>query len=245
MMVVSKVTVEPAEIVSFLKANCEFKQVCEKILYQKIIEQAAQVRGLIVTPEEIEQECDRLRREKKLEKASDTLAWLSEQMIGVEDLEKGISDRILADKLANTLFAKEIDKVFGENRINFEQVLLYQIVLPYDRLAQELFYQIEEEEISFYEAAHLYDIDEKRREVCGFEGKLYRWNLPPDLASVIFSLAPGEIARPLKTEQGYHLLMAEEFFLAELTPEVSQKILEQMFNQWLTSELNYFIHNQT
>jgi hypothetical protein len=28
------------------------------------------------------------------------------------------------------------------------------------KLAQELFYQLEEQEISFYEAAHLYDIDE-------------------------------------------------------------------------------------
>jgi parvulin-like peptidyl-prolyl isomerase len=166
-------------------------------------------------------------------------------MISVEDWEAGICDRILAKKLAECLFAKEVEKVFAQNRLNFDQILLYQIVLSDGKLAQELFYQIEDGEISFYEAAHLYDVDERRRQQCGYEGKLFRWNLKPELAAVVFSTKAGEVISPLKTEQGHHLLMVEAFIPAQLTPQRYQDILDRLFKEWLVSELNYMLHSKT
>ncbi|NEQ26674.1 MAG: peptidylprolyl isomerase [Microcoleus sp. SIO2G3] len=197
------------------------------------------------SPEEIQAEANRLRYEKRLEKAADTLAWLASEMISVEDWEAGICDRILAKKLAESLFSKEVEKVFAQNRLDFDQILLYQIVFSDAKLAQELFYQIEDREISFYEAAHLYDVDERRRQQCGYEGKLFRWNLKPDLATVVFSAKPGEVLGPLKTEQGHHLLMVEAFIPAQLTPQRYQDILDRMFKEWLISELNYMLHSKT
>lgn len=237
--------IEPDEITSFLKKDLQLKAIYQKILYQKVINQAAQERGLTVTPEEIQAEANRLRYEKRLEKAADTLAWLASEMISVEDWEAGICDRILAKKLAECLFAKEVEKVFAQNRLDFDQILLYQIVLSDGKLAQELFYQIEDGEISFYEAAHLYDVDERRRQQCGYEGKLFRWNLKPELAAVVFSTKAGEVISPLKTEQGHHLLMVEAFIPAQLTPQRYQDILDRMFKEWLVSELNYMLHSKT
>ena len=235
--------IELDEIVRWLKKKIQLKEVCQKILYQRIIEQAAQSRGLTVTPEEIQGDADRLRREKRLEKAADTLAWLAAQMITDDDWETGIRDRLLANKLAESLFTQEVEKFYAQNRLDFDQILLYQIIVPNDRIARELLYQIEEEEISFYHAAHLYDIDERRRQQCGYEGKLYRWSLKPDIAAVVFSAQPGQVIGPLQTEQGSHLLVSEEFIPAELTPERYQDILNRMFNEWLASELNYMLHN--
>lgn len=37
--------------------------------------------------------------------------------------------------------------------------------------------------------------------------------------------------------------MVEEFIQAELTPAIRQQILDQLFGEWLESELNYRIHN--
>jgi len=143
----------------------------------------------------------------------------------------GIRNRLLAQKLAEYLFSKEAEKFFAQNRLDFDQILLYQIIVPYEKLAQELFYQVEEKEISFYEAAHLYDIDEKRRHQCGCEGKLYCWNLKPDIAAVVFSAQLGTVIGPVKTAQGHHLLVVEEFIPAELTSERHQEIIDRMFKQ--------------
>jgi parvulin-like peptidyl-prolyl isomerase len=245
MINLSAAAVELDEIVNFLKRNIQLKEVYQKILQQKIINQAALERGLTVTPEEIQTEANRMRYEKRLERASDTMAWLTDQMISPDDWEAGICDRLLSQKLANSLFSKEVEKAFAQNRLDFDQVLLYQIIVSDDKIAQELFYQIEEREISFYEAAHLYDIDEKRKAQCGCEGKLERWKFKPDMAAIIFSAQLGQVIGPLQTEQGYHIWMVEEFIPAELTPQRYQELLDNMFKEWLSSELIYMIHSQT
>ncbi len=241
----SKLPVEPDKIVGFLKQTFSLKEISQKILYQQVISQAAAERGITVNPKEIEAEADLQRREKQLEKAADTLAWLADQMVTPDDWEVGIRDQLLAKKLAKSLFDKEIEKFFTQNKLDFDRIVLYQIIVSSDKIAQELFYQIEEREISFYEAAHLYDTDKKRRLHCGYEGEFYRWNLKPDIAAAVFSGRIGEVLNPLSSEQGYHLFMVEEFIPAELTPERYQAILDTMFNEWLTTELNYMLHNKT
>ena len=241
----SRLSVQPDEILCFLKQALRFKEIYHEFLHQKIIVQASQEKGLVVTSEEIQAEADRIRHEKRLEKAADTLAWLADEMITSDDWEVGIRDRLLFKKLAESIFGKEVEKFYAQNRFNFDQVLLYQIIVPYERVAQELYYQIEEQEISFYEAAHLYDVDEKRRHQCGYEGKLARQSFKPDIAAVVFNSQPGAIIGPLQTEQGYHLFMVEEFISAELTPEKYQEILESMFTEWLAGELSYLVHSRS
>ncbi|MGG6267506.1 peptidylprolyl isomerase [Leptolyngbya sp. AN03gr2] len=231
--------IEPSRIIFALRKSLQLKDIYRSIAHQEIIDQAIEARGITVTPAEIQVEADRMRYENRLFQASDTLAWLSDQLVSAEDWEAGIRDRLHAEKLAQALFSKEVERFFAENCSEFDQVLLYRIVVPYLQLAQEIAYQIEEEEISFYEAAHLYDTDDVRRYQCGYEGKLYRWNLKPDLSAIVFSTPPGQIIAPMMIDQAAHLLMVEEFIPAELTPERHQEILARMFRDWLTTELNY------
>ena len=239
------IPIESEEIVDFLKQEMLLKGICQKIVYQKIIDQAATERNIVIAPEENEAEADSIRHGKRLEKAADTLAWLEDQMITAEEWEAGIRNRLLAQKLAANLFDKEVESYFAQNRLDFDQFILYQIVVPYQQLAQEIYYQIEEEEISFYEAAHLYDIDEGRRYRCGYEGKIGRWSLPPNLAEAIGNANIGQVVGPIATEeQKYHILMIEEFIPAELTPERHQDIVNRLFQEWLAGEFNSVVHNK-
>ena len=239
----SGTSVSNDEIVSFLREQIQYREIYHNILSQRAIARAVQERGITVSPEEIQAEADRQRLAKRLEKASDTLAWLAEEKISPDDWEAGITKNLLAKKLADALFASEVEKYFAQNKLNYERVLLYQIVVPYERLAREVFYQIEEEEISFYQAAHLYDIEPKRRELCGYEGKLTRSHLKADVAALVFGANPGEMVGPHQTDLGYHLYKVEEFIPAELTEECSQQIIQKLFQEWLTGELNYLLHN--
>lgn len=240
---VSQPLIEANEIIKLLRQDLQLKPFCQKVLQKKVIDKAAGERGLTVTPEEIQVVGDQLRREKRLEKAADTIAWLADQMVSVEDLEVGIGDRLLTQKLAEHLFSKEVEKNFFQNKLQFDQIILYQIIVTNLQLAREIFYQIQEGEISFFDAAHLYDIDENRRHLCGCEGKVYRWGLKPDIAVAVFGAKPGEVIRPIETERGYNLFMVEKFLPAELTPERYQEILHNMFKEWLANEVNYLLYN--
>ena len=147
-----KIAMEPDEIINFLKTEIKLKEICTRVLYQRIIEKAALQKGINVTTEEIEIEANRQRREKRLEKASDTVRWLEQQMLTPLDWEVGIRNLLLKQKLATTLFGKEVEQFFIQNRSKFEQAILYQFIVDDEKLAQELYYQIEEGEISFYQA---------------------------------------------------------------------------------------------
>ncbi|WP_017652220.1 peptidylprolyl isomerase [Fortiea contorta] len=239
---IAKIFIEPEEVINFLKSEMNLKEVYENILFKKIIRQVAQERGIILTTEEIEAEANRQRREQHLEKAADTLAWLADQLISAEDWEEGIRDRLLSKKLAEALFSQEVEKFFIQNRLAFEQVILYQLVVESEILAQELYYQIEEGEISFYDAAHRYDIDSDRRHKCGYEGTIYRFDLQSNIATIIFSVPPQQLIGPMKTEQGYHLFIVEELIPAILTRERYQEIINNMFKNWLVNELNYLLY---
>ena len=96
MSTLSGIAIAPDEIVSYLRKNIQLKEIYEKVLAQRVIEQACQERGVAVTPEEIQAEANRVRREKRLEKAADTLSWLANQLLSAEDWEAGIRDRVLA-----------------------------------------------------------------------------------------------------------------------------------------------------
>lgn len=234
----------PNDIIDFLKKEMRFQEVTQGILFQKIIDRVARERSLEVSDAEIQARADEFRLQHRLEKASDTLAWLRDRGISIEDWERGIRDRLLAEKLARALFDDDLEKIFTENRTQFDRVLLYQIVVPYEKVARELFYQIDEQEISFYQAAHLYDIDERRRLYCGFEGEVTRSSLPPVLASAVFGARIGEVLGPVHTERGYHLLLVEASIPAELTPQVRQELRDRLFQQWLLHELTYQLQTE-
>jgi len=242
----NNVEITTAEINEYLKQQLTLKKVCNKIIQQKIIDRAALARNITVTETEIEVEANKIRSALRLEKAADTLAWLDDNLIDPEEWGNAIRNDLLRKKLAEKLFDSQVEAYFAENRLNFDRFVLYQLVVPYKKLAQELFYQIEEEEISFYQAAHLYDIDAKRRYLCGYEGEVHRWDYEPDIAAVIFKnpIVIGELIEPIASQNGYHLFKVEDYFPAQLTPKIRQDIIGNLFEQWLNSELNHFIHSE-
>ena len=233
---------EKDTILALLKEDLKLKVTYQRIWQQLIIEETSRERGLMVTTEEIQQEAERQRRQKRLEKASETLKWLADHMVTEDDWETGIQKHLLSWKLALSLFESEVEKYFAQNQLDFEQLLLYQISFEGKKNAQELFYQIEEEEISFYEAAHLYDLDENRRYCCGFVGKIFRKNLTPDLAAAVFAAPLREVIGPLEIEQKYHLFLVEEFIPAELTDRRRQEIISKLFEEWLDGEVRHRLH---
>ena len=242
----NNLNIDNGEINDYLKQKLKLKQICSEILYQRIIAEAALSKNITVTEKEVEVEANKIRCSLRLEKAADTLAWLKDNFLDPDGWEIAITNHLLSQKLAEHLFEAQVEPYFAQNKLNFDRFVLYQLVVPYEKLAQELFYQIEEEEISFYQAVHLYDIDRQRRCVCGYEGEVHRWNYHPDLTAVIFKtpVTIGELIGPIKSEQGYHLFKIEDYMPAQLTPEIRQEIVDELFMRWLNSELNYLVHSE-
>jgi parvulin-like peptidyl-prolyl isomerase len=237
-------SIAPNHLVGFLKSAIQYKAICQSTLHQRLIGQVAREHGLVLTEGEVQQAGERQRSELRLERASDTLAWLADQQVTPQEWEQGIRDRLLREKLAAHLFSKEAEKRFIENRLSYDRVVLYQIIVATVELAQELFYRIEAGESSFFDVAYAFDIDPDRRRRSGFEGVIQRWELQPAIAPQVFNARVGELTGPISTNGGYHILWVREFLPAELTDALRAELLQSLFQEWLQAELTYRLYHQ-
>ena len=236
------IAIDSQQVVSLLKQKVQIREICRQVAFDRIVNIAAQEKGVTISDDEVQAEADKCRHDMQLESAKDTLQWLDEQLITPDEWEQGIYDRLLRQKLATHLFEQQVAAYFAQHKLNYEKAVLYRIVVADAPLAQELYYQITESETSFYQAAHQHDIDEKRRFHCGHEGLLSRQDLVPNIAAQVFGSQPKDIIGPNPSEDGYDLLMVETFLAAELTDALRQQILNQLFDDWLERELLYLMH---
>ncbi len=234
--------VSPEDFVRYIRKQFQYREITQAILQQRLIRMTATERKLTVSEQAIQMEADQFRHAHNLENAADTQAWLDREQVDAALWEESINDQLIATKLSEHLFAADIERVFWDHRLTYDRVVLYQIIVSYPPIATELFYQITEGEISFYEAAHLYDVDLRRQQRCGFEGVLERRQLDPVMAPAIFGAHPQQVTAPIASPAGNHLFWIEEFIPAELTPAIRQEIMQQMFQTWLHNELMYQRH---
>jgi hypothetical protein len=231
------------EVVDFLRKNFRLTEIYQEIVEQKIIHQVALDHGIVVTLQEIEMEVENIRYEKTFDNPNGLEDWLTNCGATLSDLKQMVHADLLTEKVIRSLFFDQIEPVFSQYNHSFDQLVLYKIAVPYEHLAQEIFYQIEEEEISFFEAAHVYDIDENRRLNCGYEGTILRRDLPSDLAEVLATARVGELVGPIKAaHQFYELLWVDDLIYPSLTPALQSTILHQLYQTWIEHNIdNYLI----
>ena len=231
------------EAVEYLQECLTYRTISEQWLNAQILRQAAIDYGIQVPDNDIQEEGDRQRRELRLERADQTLDWLASEEITPEQWERGITDQLLRTVMAEHLFGKDVERIFIENRLNYDGRSLYRLEVSDKALAQELFYQIEDGEISFFEAAHAYDESEVRRDRCGFEGIVHRFDLPSAQAEAVFDAMPRQVLVPMETDTGFCILWVDRIVPAVLTPNLRTTILEEMLTQWLAAEMIRWKHD--
>ncbi len=97
-----------------------------------------------------------------------------------------------------------------------------------DEQARELYKRLQEGE-DFAELAQEHSQDELSRSRGGQIGWVAEGDLPEDLAALVFSLDPGKVSEPIKTERGVYLLDVQELEPARLQSleEVRDQVVEQ------------------
>ena len=97
-----------------------------------------------------------------------------------------------------------------------------------DALAQEFHQRLQEGE-DFSELAREHSQDELSRERGGEVGWVAVEDLPEDLGVLVFSLEPGKVSEPIKTERGHYLIDVQALEPSRLRPleEVRDQVIER------------------
>jgi parvulin-like peptidyl-prolyl isomerase len=230
------------DILQQLKISCQLPTVVQALVEHKVIVQTAQAAKIQIAPEELQKAVDDFRLKNNLSSADKTFAWLQKNLLSVDDLETLARQTVLSAKVANHLFKDKVEPYFVERQLDYTQVVLYEVIFTNLDLAMELFYAIQEQEISFTDVARHYSQDEERRYLGGYCGRQTRQDLKPEISAAVFAAKPPVLLKPIVIGKQVHLVWVEAVLPVVLDDALKQKILEDLFANWLrqqTANLDY------
>ncbi|WP_124974730.1 peptidylprolyl isomerase [Aphanothece sacrum] len=227
------ITITEEEILKQAKFSGKMPEIIEGIINRQIIAEEGNRAGITVETEELQQAADQFRLVKNLQSAEETHKWLEKNQLSVDDFEEMLYYSILSGKLANHLFADKIEAYFYQNQLNYAEVVMYEVVLDDQDLAMELYYAIDEQEMSFWDVAHQYIQDTELRRKGGYLGRVKRQELKPEISAAVFAANPPQFLKPIMTSQGVHLVFVEEIIQPELDENINYQILSDLFSEWL------------
>jgi parvulin-like peptidyl-prolyl isomerase len=230
-------SISDRDIIDRLKQSAQIPTIVRAIISQKIIASTALELGINLTTEELQQGADSLRSIYSLEKAEDTWSWLQEHHLSLDDFEEIVRNNILTAKLARHLFGDRVELFFAEHILDYTQVVLYEVIFNDKDLAMELFYALQEGEITFAEIADRYIENPELRRVGGYRGTSRRSDLKPEISAAVFAANPPQILKPIVTTDGIHLLKVETIIRPQLDNSLRQKILNDLFSGWLQQQI--------
>jgi parvulin-like peptidyl-prolyl isomerase len=143
----------------------------------------------------------------------------------------------VAEQLAHRLFDDKIDRYFHQNILDYTYAAIYEIVIEERDLAMELFYSLQEGDLSYAAVANQYlpDIEQRRRG--GYVGMVSRKQLRPEVSAAVFAGKPPQLIKPVTTAVGVHLIYVEDIVQPELNDRLRSQILVDMFESWIQQEV--------
>ena len=238
------ITITAEDILKQVKLSLKTSELIEAIITRKMIANTAEEVGIKLEAEELQEMADKYRKMYKLLSEEDTWAWMKKNHLSLDDFEEFVYYQGLSTKLAVHLFADKIEPYFYEHQLDYAGVVMYEVVLEDEDLAMELFYSIQEGEMSFYDVAHKYIEDKELRRKGGYRGILYRKDLKPEISAAVFAATPPEVLKPIVTSKGVHLILVEEIIERKLDNWLRNKIATDLFNDWVSNSLIDFQANK-
>lgn len=226
------------DVIAYLRRSHKIAEVAALAECDALVLNICEQLGIIVSDEELQTAGDTFRLEQKLLGASETLAWLQEQRITVEDWTQGIRVALLTNKLKEYLFGDTVDAHYLSNRNDYKRVALSQILVSDLIEARKVTYAIRESNASFCALALEHSKGKHSQENGGFVGIRFLSKLLPEIAQAISEAKEGEVIEPIQTRLGYHIIKIEKWFPTELSESVREEILESLFQAWLRERVN-------
>ncbi len=231
------ITINQDELIHQVKLGCLIPTLVGGVVVRKIVMQAAQEHKIVASVDELQQAADGIRLLRQLNSSTDTRLWLEQHNLSLDEFEELVQTSVLSSKLASTLFAGQAESIFAERQLDYTKAVLYEVLLDDLDLANELFYAIEENETTFWNVSHQFIREVKLRRIGGYQGVLNRSNLKPEISTAVFSATPPQLLKPIITSKGVHLIFVEEIIQPELNDAVLQKIVSDLFIDWLKNEI--------
>lgn len=202
------------------------RSVLNGLIDQLLIEQAATVQGLQVTPEELEAE---LALDIELAGGQAPWeAWLAQNDLTEPEYRDAMMSALLTAKIRDLVIASVPERV--------EQAHARHILVSTQEEAQQIYEQLQAG-AEFGDLALQHSRDVSTREMGGDLGWFAREQLTaPVVADVAFSLEVGQVSEPVASNLGYHIIQTLERVNDRPLDDLARaSLFEMTFERWRQS----------
>ena len=197
-------------------------QVINTLIEQRIIEQAAAELNVAVTTEDVDAEINALK-----DLTGDWNAWLAENGYTEPEFREAIRSNLLTQRVREAVLAQTGDVS------TIRTVSARHILVATQAEAEAVLQRLNNGE-TFEALAAEVSRDVTTRDTGGNLGFFTRDDLTtPQLADLAFTLDEGEMAGPVQTALGWHIVQTLEFCEEPVASGSEALALEQRFGQWL------------
>lgn len=210
-------------------------QILPKLAQEIIIDET--LTKIECSPEEKTLVHNRFCQQNQLLTEEQVQSWLEKQDMTPQQLEKMLLKKLKLDKFKENAWGDQVEAYFTQRKTQLDRVVYSLIRTDKAEVAQELYFRIQEKESSFRELAMEYSLGSEAK-TGGLIGPV-EINAPhPKIAQLLSTMKPGQIVPPTRVGEWIVIIRLENYLSAELDAAMRQRMLDSMFREWLSEEIN-------
>ena len=209
-------------------------QLLPKLAQEIIIDQA--VESVVYKEEEKTQVYQQMCQQYQLTSEEQLNNWLNKHGMTKEQLEALALRKLKIEKYKEETWNDKVESYFLKRKSQLDRVVYSLIRTDKAELAQELYFRIQEGESTFRELAMEYS-QGSEAQTGGLIGPV-EVNAPhPRIAQVLSACKPGQLIPPTRVGEWIVIIRLENLISAKLDDAMRQRMLDEMFRQWLSEQL--------
>ncbi len=227
-------TITNSEVANQLKQYGMLPQLAREM----IVEEA--IANVTLSKEDITKGYRKFYQEQQLNSDTDLDRWLVSRGMSRERLDYLVTRTLKLEQFKKDFWGDKLDSYFVQRKITLDRVVYSLIRVKDIGIAQEIYFRIQEGEQSFSELASLYS-EGMEAQTGGILGPV-ELNVPhPILANILAKSQPGQLSPPTRLEEWFIIVRLEKLIPAQLDEAMQQRLLEELFENWINSQLKEFL----
>lgn len=173
----------------------------------------------------------------QLDSEAEITAWLSKMAMNQAQLQAQMIRKIKLKKFKYQQFNHQIESYFLERKLALEKAIFSLIRVKSPGIAKELYHRLQEAENSFAELAQAYSLGREAGNN-GIVGTVRLIDVHPLLAQILHQSQLGKLLPPQQIEDHWVIVRVEKYFPAKLDCDLREKLLDELFTNWLQKQLS-------
>ncbi|MEM8542504.1 MAG: peptidylprolyl isomerase [Cyanobacteria bacterium P01_H01_bin.119] len=175
-------------------------------------------------------------QEHQLATEAEKVAWQQQRNLSPAAYEALVLRDIKLEKYKASTWASQVESYFLQRKTQLDRVL-YSLIRTKDAgLAQELYFRIHDDGESFSDLARQYS-EGQEAQTGGLVGPVELSVPHPTLAKMLSISQPEQVWSPTRIGEWFIVVRLEKFVPAQMDDAMRQRLLNELFGQWLQSQL--------